>query len=310
MPGYESEQRNKLANMREEETKRFTDSILRDDKCNKIVKKVDPPSYRRRKGPVATSTVKLMSYITVKGIESDTSYLQFQWPTFTLKELMDNAWDFLNDYYPNNPREDRKIAVTIKVDLKPDGEKDILRITVRNSNVDKIRVFEDLDSVFDYDQWYSTKRYQHRETCGSLGDFLKRGLGMGYASWTEGVNDDNSFTDEQWEEPLIVKHNGQENRVYITVNKGSNEPIKVEFEQGSSYTDTYTEVEVALPIDRMIEDRVREIEQYFKIYKIGKSRTEFSFNLIMPSSISGLQKDDSLVVDGIESEDEIGYAKV
>ena len=119
-------------------------------------------------------------------------------------------------------------------------------------------VFEDLDSVFDYDQWYSTKRYQHRETCGSLGDFLKRGLGMGYASWTEGVNDDNSFTDEQWEEPLIVKHNGQENRVYITVNKGSNEPIKVEFEEGSSYTDTYTEVEVALPIDRMIEDRVRE----------------------------------------------------
>ena len=171
-------------------------------------------------------------------------------------------------------------------------------------------MFEVLDSVFDYDQWYSTKRYQHRETCGSLGDFLKRGSGMGYASCTEGVNDDNSFTDEQWEEPLIVKHNGQENRVYITVNKGSNEPIKVEFEEGSSYTDTYTEVEVALPIDRLIEDRVREIEQYFKIYKIGKSRTEFSFNLIMPSSTSGLQKDDSLVVDGIESEDEIGYAKV
>ncbi|MGC2682280.1 MAG: hypothetical protein WA323_10455, partial [Candidatus Nitrosopolaris sp.] len=98
-----------------------------------------------------------MSYITVKAIESDTSYLQFQWPTFTLKELMDNAWDFLNDYYPGNPKEDRKIAVTIKVELKPDGEKNILRITVRNSNVDNIPVFEVLDSVFDYDQWYSTK---------------------------------------------------------------------------------------------------------------------------------------------------------
>ncbi|MFY9795372.1 MAG: hypothetical protein WAJ93_06745 [Candidatus Nitrosopolaris sp.] len=86
------------------------------------------------------------------------------------------------------------------------------------------------------------------------------------------------------------------------------EPIKVEFEEGSSYSDTYTEVEVALPIDRLIEDIVREIEQYFKIYKIGKSRTEFSFNLIMPLSTSSLQKDES--VDGIESEDEIGYAKV
>jgi hypothetical protein len=247
-----------IANMRKgvilmAKTNRFSGSVLHDDKSNKIVKKVDPPCYKRGKGPVATSTVKLMSYITVKAIESDTSYLQSRWPRFTLKELMDNAWDFLNDYYPNNPREDRKIAVTMKVDLKPDGEKNILRIIVRNSNVDNIPVFEDLDSVFDYDQWYSTKRYQHRETCGSLGDFLKRGLGMGYATWTEGVNDDNSFTDEQWEEPLIVKHNGQENRVYIIVNKGSNEPIKVEFEEGSSYSDTYTEVEVALPIDRLIE---------------------------------------------------------
>jgi hypothetical protein len=296
-------------NMRDEESKRFTNSIIHDDKCNKIVKKVDPPSNRRRKGPVATSTVKLMFYITVKAIESETSYLLLQWPIFALKELLDNAWDFLNDYYPNNPKEDRKIGVTIKVDLKPNGEKSILRIAVRNSNVDNISVFEDLDSVFDYDRWYSTKRYQHRETCGSLGDFLKRGLGMEYASWTEGVNDDNSFTDKQWEEPLIVIHNGQENRVYITVNKGSNEPIKVEFEEGSSRSTTYTEVEVALSIDRFIEDRVRKLEQYYKIYKIGKSRTDFSFNLIMPSSTSSLQEHDMVVVvEAIESE--VRYAKL
>ena len=64
-----------------------------------------------------------MSYITVKAIESDTSYPLFQWFLFTLKELLDNAWDFLNDHYPNNPKEDRKIAVTIKVDLKPEREK-------------------------------------------------------------------------------------------------------------------------------------------------------------------------------------------
>ena len=64
-------------NMRDEETKQFTDSILLDDKCAKIIKKVDPPSNRRRKGQVATSTVKLMSYITVKDIESETSYLLF-----------------------------------------------------------------------------------------------------------------------------------------------------------------------------------------------------------------------------------------
>ena len=55
---------------------------------------------------------------------------------------MDNAWDFLNDYYPNNPKEDRKIAVTVKLDRKPQGKKDILRIAVPNSNDDSIPVFE------------------------------------------------------------------------------------------------------------------------------------------------------------------------
>src|SRR5215469_5728835 len=94
-----------------------------DDKCTKIVKKVDPSSNRRRKGPVATSTVKMMSYIAVKAIESETSYHLSLWSIFALKELMDNAWDFLNDYYPNNPKEDRKIGVTIKVDLKPKWRK-------------------------------------------------------------------------------------------------------------------------------------------------------------------------------------------
>lgn len=58
--------------------------------------------------------------------------------------------------------------------------------------------------------------------------------------------------------------------LYITVNKGSNEPIKVEFEEGPSHSATYTEVEVALPIGRFIEDKVRKVEQYYKIYKIGK----------------------------------------
>jgi hypothetical protein len=108
---------------------------------------------------------------------------------------------------------------------------------------------------------------------------------------------------------LIVIHNGQENRVYITVNKGSNEPIKVEFEEGPSHSATCTEVEVALPIRRFIEDKVRKLEQYYNIYKIGKSRTDFSFNLIMPSSLtSSLQKDDVMIVEAIEYE--VRYAEV
>jgi len=50
------------------------------------------------------------------------------------------------------------------------------------------------------------------------------------------------------------------------------------------------------------------LEQYYKIYKIGKSRTDFSFSLIMPPSTSGLQKDNMMIVDGIE--EKTRYARV
>ena len=273
----------------------FNSENLHVDSGKKMEKNAYPPSQQhRRKGPVATSTVKLMSYITIKAIESDTSYLQLQWLLFVLKELLDNAWDFLNDYYSQSPKEDRKIGVGIEIDRKPQGRKNILRIRVLNSNVDNIPAFENLDATFNYDQWFSTKRYQHRETCGSLGDFLKRGLGMGYAAWTEGIDDDNSFTDEQWEEPLIVRRNGKETRVFIVVNKGSSEPIKVEFEDGPSYDDTYTEVEVAMPLRYWNESLTHQLEEYYKKYKIGKSKIEFSFDAEIPpnpNAITGQEEE-------------------
>jgi hypothetical protein len=56
----------------------------------------------RRKGPVATSTKQLAGYFTVSGIENELSIPEHDWPCFALKELLDNAYDWLNDYYPNS----------------------------------------------------------------------------------------------------------------------------------------------------------------------------------------------------------------
>ena len=157
----------------------------------------------RRKGPVATSTKQMAGYFTVSGIENELSIPENMWPCFALKELSDNAYDWLNDYYPNNSnrvdyndRDDsnsktrrRCIAIRIQIDKIPNYTdlRRVFRIAVRNSNVDQIEVFgngcEGLEQIFDYTQWLSTKRNQHRMTAGSLGDYLKRHGGMGYASW-------------------------------------------------------------------------------------------------------------------------------
>ena len=239
---------------------------------------------KKYKVPVVTSTKQSMSYVTVRGIESETSYLKRDWPLFILKELSDNAYDILNDHYPNRPKNARVIAIIVKMD--PSSYNDgmtMLRMKIRNSNIDNIPVFEHLDEILDFSLWCSTKRDQHRETCGSLGDGLKRCLGMGYVSWTDGLNDKDLFTDKQWNEPLIVRHNGQEYRAFIRVDQ-SNQIIQSEFhgpyKLPSVGLGNDTEIEVTLPIstsDRY--DILTRLEKYHRIYGLAKSNTDFSFNV-------------------------------
>jgi hypothetical protein len=201
------------------------DQKLQIDMSTKHSKVKTPPHRRKVVGkPVATSTKQITRYITTTGIQSEISYQEKNWPEATIKELMTNAWDALNDFYPvpSYSKEDRSITVIAKIDRIPNNESTrLLRITVRNSNVDTdLRVFEDLNLIFDFDTWQSTKRNQHRVTGGALGDFLKRVLGMGYASLTEGGDnyynfdsdsdaDSDNFVDKQWKEPLILRFNGQ-----------------------------------------------------------------------------------------------------
>ncbi|MGA9935061.1 MAG: hypothetical protein WBP83_08055, partial [Nitrososphaeraceae archaeon] len=109
-----------------------------------------------------------MSYVTVRGIESDTSWPIQEWPKQCAREQISNAYDFLRDYYPDGTREIRKIAVFLKLDSildeyssDEDKERTVIRITVRNSNIDNIPVFENLEAIFNYTQFHSTKRNQH-----------------------------------------------------------------------------------------------------------------------------------------------------
>jgi hypothetical protein len=261
------------------------------DKPKKISKKLDPPSLSNQpKGPVATSTKQSMSYVTVANIESETSYQKADWPIFVLKELQDNAYDWFNAFYPARiiaDRDKRKIGVRIWITKESENLK-FVHIAVRNSNVDKYPVFGDLKEIFDFTIWHSTKRYQHGMTCGSLGDFLKRGLGMGYALFYESNNPEfekvnESTLDAQWMEPTILRFNGYEYKAFIKVDR----PVQkiwseIERQQNpSSDVGNDTEIVVALPMPPIISNYfsggswVDRLKQYYRDYKIGKSRTEF-----------------------------------
>jgi hypothetical protein len=101
----------------------------------------------------------MAGYFTVSGIENEISIAESDWPCFALKELSDNAYDCLNEYYPvvttinrhsssglgynNSGRTRRYIEIRIQIDKIPNDADltRVFRIAVRNSNVDQIEVF-------------------------------------------------------------------------------------------------------------------------------------------------------------------------
>jgi hypothetical protein len=234
-----------------------------------------------------------MSYVTIRGIESDTSWPVQEWPKQSAKELISNAYDSLRDYYPDGTKETRKMAVTIKIDSILDKDnsetiiRPVIRILVRNSNVRNFPVFENLEAIFDYAQFHSTKRNQHREVSGALGDYLKRGLGMGYALWTNGYDRDSlTANSKQWTEQIILRYNRQERKVFLEVD-WDNQAYWPRYEQIKGYdAPDFTEVQVTLPLDYIlkINQNHRErwiidgIRSYFNRNKIGNTNTEFSFS--------------------------------
>jgi hypothetical protein len=238
-----------------------------------IVKKMGPPIYKE----VFTSTKVSMAGFTVSGIQSETSYLERSWPLFAGKELMDNPYDWFNEFYPDSPKQDRKIS--LRVWPFEHG----IRIAVRNSNVDNIPVFQDLGLTFDLAMWYSSKRNQHKGGTGALGDALKRILKMGYASWTSGYNSQDSFIDRKWDEPIVLTFNGQQYTAVLNVDKDiQTAEVRVNrnhdavIEIGND-----TEVSVALPTKYDYSSIVNQLRHYYNIYKIPKIRTDFSFEAVL-----------------------------
>ena len=96
-------------------------------------------------------------------------------------------------------------------------------------------------------------------TAGSLGDYLKRHGGMGYASWNniarsslgDNDSDSNDNNNIQWKEPLIFRFNGIEYKVFIYYDRYRGLPEPVIKYAGKSDAIDYTEVECALPVSRI-----------------------------------------------------------
>ncbi len=122
---------------------------------------------------------------------------------FIVKELMDNALDFIEqnakkiqELKQKNKDENPYVNVTI-TEEEIENKKKITKIIVRNSNTDN-DVFpkNGIENIFNLEKYYSSKRHQHIIKRGALGDGLKEILCIPYAFAIEN-------NDDSWNYPLI-----------------------------------------------------------------------------------------------------------
>jgi hypothetical protein len=187
---------------------------------NKKSKSSPPPTGDVPSSDIFSSRRHSMDYVTVNGVVLRTGYSnKSDWYLLLIKELLDNAIDFLWKNYPG--------SANASVDITMDDS--LFHLKVRNTNSRNIPVFHNLPAIFDYDMRYGSKQNQHTISRGMLGDAMKQILAWPYVLITT-KDDGASFKDRQWDKPLIIRCNRIERQIFLRVDK-SNELIDVQINQ-------------------------------------------------------------------------------
>jgi hypothetical protein len=221
-----------------------------------------------------------MDYVTVQGVILRTGYHNKRdWYLLCIKELLDNAVDFLWKRYQG--ASDAAIDVRIE---KTSGS--LFRIKIRNTNNKNFEVplqGQNLKAILDYAMRYGSKQNLHIISRGVLGDAMKQILALPYVL-IHANDDGTAFTDRQWEHPLIIRCNRRERQVFLHVDKANQhilaKPI-IESDKELPYTDT--EIEVTLPIVDEVADSLDihdVIERFCKEYPIFTTDISFKFRLV------------------------------
>jgi hypothetical protein len=224
--------------------------------------------------PIFSSQKSNMDYVTLQGIENRTGVDKDNVYGFVLKELLDNAVDFLETQRSGS----NEIKVTISL------EQNYLRFKVRNSNSSYDRpVFSKdmLESIFNIDKFYSSKRNQYRIKRGALGDAFKEILCVPYALARDNGNMD-------WNEPLIIRTrgigaNGQAFHITLEIDRVKQiiQP-KINEILTQQQGDNFTEIEVRLPL--LDKQSILTILQEFLLdYTVFNTHVSFTFDL--PSAL-------------------------
>jgi hypothetical protein len=232
-------------------------------KQSKRSQKLNPPL------DIFSSRKHSMDYVTKDGVVLRTGYASVvYWYILVVKELLDNAVDFLWKYYPGSANE--------AIDTSISKNDEVIHIKGSNTNEKNFTVFQNLDLIFNYDMRSGSKQNEYVISRGMLGDAMKQILSFGYVL-THLENDKDAFIDRQWEYPLVIRRNGQEFNVYLHVDKAKEE-IYATYGCVGNVKKVNTEIEVTLPISNDLN--MTDIAQFCRLYPLLTTDISFNFHLV------------------------------
>jgi len=225
-----------------------------------------------------------MDYFTRDGVILRTGFsILRDWFLLCIRELLDNAVDFLTRKYQG--ADDCIITVDI---FKDDNT---FRLKVKNSNYNDYEVFRNKKGIFNFEGRYGSKQDLHIISRGMLGDAQKQILAFGYTLIH--LNDDGSeFKEKQWEQPLIIRHNGKEYKIYLKVDMARQIEIVSGLDEATGEVPHKdTEIELIVPIPNEVRnDLNREcIENFCKKYPLFTTDITFKFQITDNSSYGSIQ---------------------
>jgi hypothetical protein len=224
-----------------------------------------------------------MDYFTRDGVILRTGFSNIRdWFLLCIRELLDNAIDFLVRYYQGADN------CVITVDVFKDDN--IFRLKVRNSNYNDYEVFGNKAAIFNFEGRYGSKQDLHIISRGMLGDAQKQILSFGYILIH--LHDDGSeFEEKQWEEPLIIRHNGKEYKIYLKVDRARQiETVSGLDEETGEVPHKDTEIELTLPIPYEVRGNLNRacIENFCKKYPLFTADITFKFQITDNSSYENI----------------------
>ncbi len=214
-----------------------------------------------------------MDYVSVKGIKNRTGAAEHQLVLYMLKELIDNGLDFI-DRRPGTM--DIANVPEISITIRKENEKITIRVSNSDFGLTALTSYK-VTNIFNFNDFFSSKRNQYKVNRGALGDALKEVISIPLA-----IADNNDIP--VWNEPLIIESGTNTFIVRMVVDKVK-QKITTAVDIKERITDCsnigFTVVQVTLPAINNID---LDIRSFLENYSLLNTHVSFNFEIFLDAS--------------------------